>query len=254
MLNPRSPIVNQLIGGGYQQYPPNNFPIGYNGYNQQGYTGYYGNQVNYNYYNPIYQQNMLRQQQEEAEKQRKQQIEFNKRLSRIAHAEDNSTLSEETLNKIYDPVSTQTPQQVAEQYEFNRIASLAQSINNPTPTQESITIMNRAKAATDYHNKFIDPKCGLNEFLNSAGNLYVDGLLRDEKHKNRDLSGTYDSKSYKQLLNRQAPYAGKFSNNIDDNVVTLPPHLQNKLKSTYDERRAQFLASIMNSKGGNPNG
>ena len=252
MLNPRSPIVNQLIGGGYQQYPPNVFPIGYNGCNQ-GYTGYYGNQVNYNYYNPIYQQNMLRKQQEEAEKQRKQQIEFNKRMSRIAHAEDGSTLSEETLNKIYDPVSVQSPQQIADQYEQDRVASLVQSIGQ-TASQEAAAFAYRAKAAVDYHNKFIDPNCGLNEFLNSAGALYIDGLLRDEKHKNRDLSGTYDSKSYKQLLERNAPYAAKFSNNIDDNVVELPPHLQNRLRSTYEERRAQFMASIMNSKGGNING
>ena len=248
MLNPRSPIVNQMIGGGYQSYPPNNVPIGYNGYNQ-GYTGYYGNQVNYNYYNPIYQQNLLRQQQEEAEKRHKQEVEFNKRISRIAHAEDGSTVSEEILDKIYDPVSTQTPQQIAEQYEQNKIANIAQSINPQAQTQESITFNNRAAAATKYHDKFIKPGCGLNEFVQSAGALYVDGLLRDEKHKNRDLSGTYDSNSYQQLLRRQAPYAGKFSNNIDDNTITLPQSLQNKLSSSYEERRAQFINAIMNSKG-----
>lgn len=248
MLNPRSPIVNQMIGGGYQPYPPNNVPIGYNGYNQ-GYTGYYGNQVNYNYYNPIYQQNMLRQQQEEAERQRKQQVEFNKRISRIAHAENGSTISEETLDNIYDPVSNQPPERIAEQYEYNKVANTVQSINPNAQTPESITFMNRANAATKYHDKFIKPGCGLNEFLQSAGALYVDGLLREEKHKNRDLSGTYDSNSYQQLLKRQAPYAGKFSNNIDDNTIMLPASLQNKLNASYEERRAQFINSIMNSKG-----
>ena len=249
MLNPRSPIVNQMIGGGYQQYPPNNVPIGYNGYNQQGYTGYYGNQVNYNYYNPIYQQNMLRQQQEEAEKQHKQAVEFNKRISRIAHAEDGSTISEEVLDKIYDPERTRTPEQVADYYELNRTANIVQNINQQMQSPESITLMNRAVQTKKYHDKFINPDCDLNEFLQSAGSLYVDGLLREEKHKNRDLSGTYDSNSYQQLLKRQAPYAGKFSNNIDDNTITLPASLQNKLSSSYESRRQQFLNAIMNSKG-----
>ena len=74
-------------------------------------------------------------------------------------------------------------------------------------------------------------------------------MLREEKHRNRDLSGTYDSDSYKKLLGRSAPYAGKFSNNIDDNVVTLPAHLRQRLDASYEERRSQFIASIMNQKG-----
>ena len=252
MLNPRSTIVNQLIGGGYQQYPPNNFPIGYNGYNQQGYTGYYGNQVNYNYYNPIYQQNLIRQQQEEAERIYKQQVEEQKRISRIAHAYSGIEISEEDLNNIYDPRSAQTPQQAANQYEYNKIADTVHNIDK-SQNIDSINARNRANSITKYHDKFIDPKCGLNEFLQSAGSLYVDGLLREEKHKNRDLSGTYDSNSYQQAL-RNAPYAGKFSNNIDDNIIGLPPHLMNKAKSSYDERRNQFIAAIMNSKGVNTNG
>ena len=253
MLNPRSPIVNQLIGGGYQQYPPNNFPIGYNGYNQ-GYTGYYGNQVNYNYYNPIYQQNLIRQQQEEAERIHKQQVEEQKRISRIAHAYSGVEISEQELNNIYDPQSTQTVQQAAAIYEYNKIADTVHSINsNNSKNIDSINAANRANSITKYHDKFIDPNCGLNEFLQSAGSLYIDGLLREEKHKNRDLSGTYDSKSYQQAL-RTAPYAGKFSNNIDDNVIGLPPHLMNKAKSSYEERRQMFIASIMNSKGAVVNG
>lgn len=248
MLNPRSPIVNQMIGGGYQQYPPNSFPIGFNGYNQ-GYTGYYGNQVNYNYYNPIYQQNMLRQQQEEAERRHKQEVDFNKRLSRIAHAEDGSVISEETLDKIYDPVNNQTPEQIADYSELNRMSNIAQNINSNVQTPESITMANRIASITKHHEKYVKPDCDLNSFFQSAGQLYVDGLLNDEKRKNRDLSGTYDSNSYQQLLRRQAPYAGKFSNNIDDNTITLPPNLMNQLNKSYEERRAQFISSIMSSKG-----
>ena len=105
---------------------------------------------------------------------------------------------------------------------------------------------------SQYHDKFIKKDCGLVDFLNSAGSLYVDCLMREERHKNRDLSGTYDSNSYRAALtNRQAPYAGRFSNNLDDNVVTLPPHLKQQLDSTYEERRAKFIQSIMgsNAKG-----
>ena len=76
--------------------------------------------------------------------------------------------------------------------------------------------------------------------------------MRDEIHRNRDLSGTYDSNSYKQLLGmRQAPYAGVFSNNIDDNVITLPENIRKHAQETYEERRSRFIASIM---GGANNG
>ena len=251
MINPRSPIVNQLIGGGYQQgYPPNYCQVGYNGYNgQQGYTGYYGNQVNYNYYNPIYQQNLIAKQREEEEKQRKAYIAQNKAISRIAHAYSGTEITEEQLNKLYEPQVGKTQQQLADDYEFGRVASI---VTNGQEVKYDANFAQKSNEIKKYHDSVVDPNSGLLEFFNNAGTLYVNALLRDELHRNRNLSGTYDSNSYKQLLGvRQAPYAGVFSNNIDDNVITLPESIRQHAQESYEVRRAKFIASIM---GGAKNG
>lgn len=250
MINPRSPIVAQMIGGYQAGYPPNYAQIGYNGYNgNMGYTGYYGNQVNYNYYNPIYQQNMLLKQREEEAKRKREEIEYKKRMSRIAHSYDGSKISDEQLSKLYEPQAAATPKQAADNYEFDSISRLVQ---NGKDAGVNPAMLQQAEKIKKYNDSVVKPDCNLSEFLNNAGTLYVNALMKDEAARNRNLSGTYDSNAYRQALGmRNAPYAGVFSNNIDDNIVTLPESIRNRAAESYESRRAAFIASIT---GGNRNG
>jgi hypothetical protein len=235
--------------GGYQSgYPPNYFQQQYQqpfngGYQQQGYTGYYGNQVNYNYYNPIYQQQLIQQQREAEERQRRAIIDQNKMMSKIAHAYSGSTISDEALSKLYDPVATKTKEQVAEDYEFDKIANINQ---RAVVVDRDPQLIQRFNETSKYHDSVVDPNCGMIEYFSKAGTLYVNALMREEKHRQRDLSQTYDSNAYHKALQRQAPYAGMFnSNNIDDNVITLPENLRQHAQGSYEERRQRFIASIM---------
>ena len=237
------------MGYGYQN-PQTSYgyqPTGmYNPY-QPSYTNYYGNQAGYNYYNPALQQNIIQQQRKEEERRRREAIEYQKQLSRVAHAYFGEEMSDEELNRIYDPVDNRSQKEIAEAAEFERTAHIVQygQYVGQEPTQNFTQLCN---SNTQYHNKFINPDAGLVEFLEQAGNLYIDGLLREEKHKNRDLSGTYNHDGFKSVLNGQNPYAGKFSNNIEDDVVHLPESIKNRLTSTYAERRAQFMQSILSQQ------
>ena len=240
------------------QYPQNGYmnqgytqPTGmYNPY-QPSYTNYYGNQVGYNYYNPALQQQAMEQQRKAEEQQRRAQIEYMKQISRCAHAYIGEEMSDEELNRIYDPDKVIDQKQMAENVEFERTAHLVQYGQRVDNSQNFAQMCDNI---TRYHDKFIDPNADLITFLNQAGGLYVDKLIRDEKHKNRNLTGTYNHDAFTDVLkNSNNPYARQLLNsNMEDDVVHLPASIQNKVTATYAERRAKFMQSILSQQRRTP--
>lgn len=236
---------------GYPQQPQYGYQYQqqgiYNPYNpaQQSYTNYYGNQVGYNYYNPALRQQQMEQQRKEAEQRRMQEIEYMKQISRCAHAYNGDPISEEELDRIYNPQDTRTSKEIKEEMEFEKTAHIVQYGQRVDYEAGQAKLYNDIKA---YHDKFIDPNADLATFLSQAGNLYVDMLLRQEKHKNRSgLAETYNKQGFKNILNNIA-YANGMPNNIEDDVIHLPASIQNKLTESYAERRAQFMNSILNQE------
>lgn len=243
MLNPRSPIVNMMGGG---QVPPSTYSVGYNGYNGNGYNpygNYYGFNTQYGYYESPYQKmERERREKEQQEAYLKQNAEREKRLERISAAYEGREVDEQALDEKYNPHSNTNLQKQADDYRYQNICGI---VGNAENTQNQIMqSVNAAKAnIAAYHEKFISPDADMVEFFNSAGNLLIDGLLRDQKTKNRDLSQTYDSNAYRQRLGMTNPYSNRF-NNLDDMTIKLPDSIRNSVESKYEERRRRFIASI----------
>jgi hypothetical protein len=237
---PQNPYEMPAPQYGYQGYPQQQ--NAYNPY-QPSYTNYYGNQSGYNYYNPAYQQQLYEQQRKEAEQRRMQEIEYMKQISRCAHAYNGEEITEEELDAIYNPQDTRTQKQIKEEMEFEKTAHIVQYGQRVDYQSNQAKVFNDIKK---YHDKFIDPNANLVEFLEQAGSLYVDSLMREEKHKRRSgLNKTYDNKGFQNAL--QNPYPNRFSN-VEDDVIHLPKSIQNKLTSTYAERRAQFMEKILSQQ------
>lgn len=244
MLNPRSPIVNQVMNPGYNMYP-GNFTVGYNGYNPMtingGYQGYYG--IQYNNYNPWYQAELQKQQLAYEKQVHLQQVNELKRASKLAHAENGSSqMSDEFLNKRFDsdyqyvgvdPELLQTQRHAAEMSRYRFV-------------EYDQNAAQRYTAISNYHNKFVNQDCDLQEFLSQAGELYVDCMLREQKHRDRNLNGIYDSNAYRKLIsqNNPNPYSGIFSKNIDDNSIGMPIGARQKFEAAFVERRAAFMAEL----------
>ena len=250
MLNPRSPIVNQVMNPGYNTYP-GNFTVGFNGYNPQmangTYQGYYG--IQYNNYNPWYQAELQKQQQAYERQVHLQQVNELKRASKLAHAENGSEqMSDEYLNKRFDS----DYQYVGVDPELLKAQRDAADMSRYVYIDYDPSAAQRYNAITSYHDKFIKNKdCDLQGFLAQAGELYVDCLLREQKHRDRNLNGVYDSDAYRKLIsqNNPNPYSGIFRN-IDDNVVGLPNDAKQKFEAAFAQRRAAFMAELSRSAGG----
>lgn len=243
MLNPRSPIVN-MMGGGY--VPPSTYSVGYNGYNGYGYNpngNYYGfSQYGY-YESPFQKMEREKREREEREALLRQDAERNKKIARIAAAYEGKEISEDELDAKYNPRSNQNLQRQAEDYLYQNVYYAVANAQNSQ--QQFDNAANEAQSKIKaYHDKFINPNANMVEFFNSAGNLLIDGLMREQKTKNKDLSQMYDSNAYKQRLGMNTnPYSNGFKN-LDDMTIRLPDSIKQNMDATYEERRRKFIEAI----------
>lgn len=256
----------QQMNYGYQQptgYPQQTIGIGYNGYNgvmpqpipQATYIpgvqqGYYGNQ--FQTYNPWNQYEAQRQYEKEMQMRRQQEIEFNKRVSRMAHAISGETVSEEYLERIYNP---QPILQDPGMYEVERQAMEMQNYVEVTYNQDLL----RADAAMrQYTERFVKPDMNLQEFFENVGDLLLDQAYRESRSRKRQLDQAYNHEDYVNNVLSKMPdvnldksnlksllFPNLFGNNdIDDNTVHLPNHLRNEKNQEYEQRRRNFLDAM----------
>lgn len=183
-----------------------------------------------------------------------------KSLSKIAHNATGDDISDDILDQIY------SPPQVAQQnyydmsieertwlHQEQRVDGVAMNLNRSLEISDAVINQIDSKYAeyqnriTDAHNKIMPIDTDMDTFLDNAGKLYIDALLADQRAKDRGKK-LYDSGSYNSILRNESPIIGA----LDDIAISLPM----KLTAAYDERRARFMASILNQGvvGGNTNG
>ena len=212
-----------------------------------GYNGGYYNGCYNNYYNPY-----LAAKQEEARKAqekelRQQHSEAMKLLSKAAHAVDNSEISEETLNELYDyhPIDEMSKE--------DKLWIEMQQLSQQQP-REFMGYKNACNAVYNKVNKYVRPDMTLEEFLQNGFDIKMDILAREQENQDKDLSKLYNKEYYDSLIesgNGQEYYRNKYSSNmfkpevsIDD--MSILSDLPKKLKTEYAAKRAQFMEKIMN--------
>lgn len=205
-----------------------------------GYNGGYYNGIYNNYYNPYLaaKQEELRKAQEK--EQRRQQSSIMKKLSRMAHKVDNSEISEERLNELYDykPIDEMSKAD-REWLEMQRLAA-----------QEPIEFNGYRKAYYDVYqknNKVVNPDMNLEEFLQNGFDILMGILERDQEEKQKDLSKIYDKENYSRMINGNQYSNNLFKKEVSIDDMSVFPHLSTKAKEEYAERKARFMAAIMNN-------
>lgn len=241
---------------GYPKEESNNAVTVPYDYVQYGYYDYYGNYRN-PYMTPAeikqYQDEMQRQYQEAV----RQEIERNKRLSRIAHRAIGEEIPEETLELMYNPAPPEpaklSPEEMKRKMEDEEViktmsvCALGQYVEAAEQYQRSLIYKEQARV-TEAHNKFINPDSTLEEFLENAGKLYIESLMNKQKYQRAKDNMQYDSDAYKAMIKARNPLSNI---TLDDNVVSLPKGW----RSDYQQQRARFMDAIINSnRVGNPNG
>lgn len=235
----------------------------YNNNNNLYYNNYYGN---LNRTNPYIVEKYKKKQFELEQQAKQRRIDFNKRLSTIAHTcLDGKAPDEEYLNSIYDDRTVTIPAKNVEA--INKIGMLEKYTADATASQ----ITNYAyhdKNITNEHDKVINPKSSLLEFLDTAGELYALGMQEEVNKARRDKSKIYDnSDNYRKYLMQQIqrrdgtvnnslfPTLANSSNVLDDGTlqVNLPDWLNNKdrraeSEQKYAENRQKFIESIYNPR------
>lgn len=256
--------------------------IGTMGYNNYG--GYYNNNYN-NMYNPYIHQQQIRMQEAMRHEEERKQSDMWKMISKKTHEALGIEITEEQL-KVYDPITPETYDEGAIKTPFNvRVVRGEQTVyevknagkGKPAPicmqSRKTLHLINVSmngqppnwifdniqrtmnQTFTENTSKFpLD--MSFEQFLSNAGELYVDALLEKNKRQRLDRTQTYNGSDYNQLISMHKnsmngnPFFGKtfspqyYQKPVD--VSDLEIKLPNHLKSNIDERKAQFLATILN--------
>ena len=219
-------------------------PYGYKGYNNPygGYQNYYGG-----YYSPqLYQ------------RQQKQQQELLKTKYRIAGKCFGKEYSDAELEAIVNPVVRvqQISQEQREILDEARKMSYYESLLHqpPVETMDMRTAACIHDMKKNYHDEFDNHT--LREFLDEdLWKLNREFWLRENvKYRGRDLSNTYSSNDYNELLNMHKssnPYVNelldtsRYDNNLDDMEIGLPEILdmQKRRKQVLEGRVPTYISS-----------
>lgn len=241
-MNYQQPQMNY----GYpQQFQTYGYPPQQQYYNMGSY--YNGNQM---YYNPYLQQNLYYQQQIQQQEIMKKQSEIMKTLSRNLHKSMGNEISEEELSELYDPKPID-PKMYEMMNTAQHIAKLETLSKNPitnTPVQKIIDNNNKRLS---YIKQSYPDDMSLFDFLEKAGELYTQIVNEEYMAKSKEINNLYNQSQYKDLLNssmRPDSYSSTILNfkpndnfSLDDLEITLP----NQIASKYEQRRSEFLQSIL---------
>lgn len=237
-FNYNSPTVNNVMGGTYS-VPPN--PIGstlvggygYNPMMQQNpmmsngmMGGYYGG---YNLtMNPYIYQQQLKAQEAAMKEQQRLQCDLMKRLSTVVHKGlgdiDKFENFEDHL-KQYDPISIDN-EAYKEEMLYNKLSKLQ-------PVQTNYAFIMHCNRVHEMNQKRFPNDMGLADFLDNAGELYLEALESKARERNRDGKLQYNTEQYKKILEAHRSSSSYFNSllaggmsstkiNIDDMEIQLP--------------------------------
>lgn len=262
-----SNMTPNVAGYGAGYIPPS--PIGSTlnlgglGYNNQMQTNTM--QTMGGYYNPyggtIYNPYLMRQQQERAmaiqRQQMEQQANIMKSLSRIV----NSSMSDdefEEYSKVYqiqyEPNEEQ--QYIQQQNKFDMMAHYNPEQHRPVDprTIRNIYLINQE---IDKQKSRFPDDMSLPEYLEVSGDLLYEAFIEEGTKKQRDMSRTYNSQKYRDLIDIHSNATSYFNTlysqakirpnvTIDDMEVRLPKDLEN---SEYHQRQRKFVQQLMQGGG-----
>lgn len=244
---PTNSIIGNYYGNMIQPQPIGNLFNTSQGYNSNMNTmgGYY-NPYSNAYYNPY----LAHKQKQEMEAQRRKDKEVQasiwKKLSRSVNEVTHNIDNIEEHIKKYDVVEYEYTEEYMEEKKYFKLASLSikaqvQTIN---PNQYQIAMINNE--IQKVKSRFPDDM-DMCEFFESFGELLLEEKLKEQKMKQKDLSGLYNKNHYNQLINMHSNSSNYFNNvfnknvSIDDMEIRLPSTLNNE----YHERKRKFLESLL---------
>ena len=237
-------------------------------FNNNGYTNYYGMPY-YSSYQDITvtrkYTDKINQMRQEA---RQRRIDFNKRMSKMAHNYLGDNIDDDQIDMIYDGYDYIIPANtIAMQAECSKFSRMVPVSNQHLYAKQYQDIENFYKAATTTND--------MQGFLQSLGVLHTCELMEEEMHNRRDCSQLYSSDSYKRYLRKNIlerngiqpsnsqntinpnlfPTLSNTSKLLDDGTlsVTTPPwisgslrriQLNNEMEQHFEENRRAFLESI----------
>lgn len=240
---------NSVIGNYYantiQPQPIGNLFNTGPGYNTNMSTmgGYY-NPYNNAYYNPFLAHKKKQEMEALRKKEKEHQASIWKKLSTNVNNVTHNIENIEDHIKKYDIVEYEYSDEYIEERNYFKLASLSAKATTQINYQTSITTVNREieRVKTNFPDDM-----NMFEFFESFGELIVEEKLKEQKLKQKDLGGLYNSNQYNQLINMHSNSNNYFNNvfnkqvNIDDMEIRLPSSLNNE----YHERKRKFLESLL---------
>ena len=288
-INYTSPTIANMGGMGYPipPYPMGMTNVGGIGYNQQGMVppfnggyivpqpnqyggpGYYYQDPYYRTMSPYAYQKYQQAQETAYKEQMRSQSDIAKSLARNAlRAAGKDKIypdMDAQLDRIYNPFPTLNEEQQELQTEIQRYNGLmTRSANTIDP---ALVRAAQAQTVSDQYKKSYPDDMGLLEFLNKAGEMYIDKINDDIKQARLNGKMQYDTDQYKRLLNAHQESSEYFNSiltggkniQIDDMEIQLPTHAGERpsivintpehMKS-YAENKQKFLNHILNKMGG----
>ena len=272
-INYGSPVIQNMMGG--MQIQPNPIGsianIGGYGYNnnvqfsQFMNSPYYTN--NYMYYNPY----QALQQQKAMEAAKKEQernyMDTLKSISKNVH-ESLHDIEGKDLEGFLD-ANYNYEEESKEFEEMYQQWCLYTKLANLKPVQPNYAYINYANKIREKNKSEYPDDMSLAEFLNKAGNLYMDALMEQNQRRMRDGKLKYDSNGYRNLIDLHRSASSYFNSlltgntksvDIGDLEIQIPsngekPKMVVNMPSKYQEyaeRRAKFINACLNSgnKGG----
>ena len=193
----------------------------------------------------------------------KRRMDFNKKLSKIAHRYLKDDISDEDIDKIYEGYSyTQTATTQQEDALYASLKRMVPVSNVGMYQQHFNMVHNTMQSLMGTNND-------MNGFLQAQGLVQVAENLEEEMHARRDLTSMYSRDTFRKRIARakiiredndsnkfpvlsnaaqllddgtmvlQAPNLFGLNNNVDRQVV-----INNQLEAHYEENRRRFIESI----------
>ena len=232
-----SPFQNQQSFTPNQNVPRLGDSIGftngqpYNYYNQ---NGSYQNMMYNTMYNP-YEQERLRKEKEEQERQKALnrltiQSMFERNLAAYVGADIDQQTPEEQLREIQEEYAYLQDLQA---YKDEHSGFDMDGFHLITYEREMIPDSERQQTPED-----VDPV----EWMNNMGYMIAQNMAEELKHQKNNLSRAYNSRNYNQLLSmHNSSYDPYTITSVDDMEVKLP----SEMNTEYQKRRERFMQALL---------
>lgn len=230
----------------------------YNGINYN----YYGN-FNYGYNSYI----AAKYQHEERmiiDEAKQRQLEFNKKLSRVAHTYLDDDIDDDYIDSIYDDREITVPgTDISNLQMIQRLNTFTVDYREVTKAQYYAA--NNA-ISEEYRKVISDDNCdSLTSFLDKAGELYALGMQYEVDRQMRDMSGLYERDNFMSVFRKSKTEHRRpqtlFPNLMENGRILADGTLEikapdwiargnssNETEASYRENRQMFIDRIYNKK------